>query len=334
MERSSPHGAAPAKRNYLDFVTDGQWWVVPYFARSDGGWYQSPAFEAKNIDVAKIRLYPELWEACLAVSDPAKELYGWGVTINRSNDGDWFRGRVTHGWGAYIQDETGQFVTINSPEMVEAMTVMTDLYMNEKWAPMLPPGILAWTDSSNNETYLAGKLAYTQNGGTVYGKAQLDKNPIKDITRFHSPAGGPVNKEFNSLSANYFMLCSAPRTRMRPRGHPPLYAAAGKPGRHLCQRAGLCLPAYDKLWDASKFIPTNPRGRAGARGHGRSRGRHPGHLSWAGGEPRPGLRGRGGIENDMVAEILRGTPVADAVKTCHERYVAMFKEFGYQAKSS
>jgi hypothetical protein len=29
----------------------------------------------------------------------------------------------------------------------------------------------------------------------------------------------------------------------------------------------------------------------------------------------------------MVSDILRGTPVAEAVKTCHDRYVAIFKEF-------
>jgi hypothetical protein len=38
--------------------------------------------------------------------------------------------------------------------------------------------------------------------------------------------------------------------------------------------------------------------------------------------------GAAGIENDMVADILRGTPVADAVKACHDRYVQVFQEFG------
>ena len=76
---------------------------------------QSPAFEAKSIDVQKIRSYTDLWEACLAVSNPDKQLYGWGVTINSSNDETWFRTRVQHGWGAYMQDETGQYVTINTP---------------------------------------------------------------------------------------------------------------------------------------------------------------------------------------------------------------------------
>jgi hypothetical protein len=40
-----------------------------------------------------------------------------------------------------------------------------------------------------------------------------------------------------------------------------------------------------------------------------------------------GAAGNAGIQNDMVADILRGTKVADAVKTCHERYVKVFQEF-------
>ncbi|MDQ1301405.1 MAG: multiple sugar transport system substrate-binding protein [Chloroflexota bacterium] len=123
----------PSARQKFDMVKDSLWYYVPYFQRSDGGWFQRPVFKDKGIDLAKIRSYKDLWEACLAVTDPGKQIYGWGVTINRGGDGDWFRNRVMHGWGAYVQDETGQYVTINSPQMVEAMTTMTDLYLKDKW---------------------------------------------------------------------------------------------------------------------------------------------------------------------------------------------------------
>jgi len=328
-------GNASARQTW-EFVVDGRWWAVPYFQRSDGGWYQKPLFDAKGIDMTKIRSYPDLWEACLAVSDPSKELFGWGVTINRCGDGDWFRNRVTHGWGAYWMDETGQFVTINSPQMVEAMTVMTDLYLKDKWAPMLPPGVLAWTDTANNEAYLAGKLGYTQNGGTVYGKAQLDKNPIKDVTRFHPPAGGPVNLEFNSFSANFFMLLKGAKNQDAARDLVRHFLLPLESQDSIFSNApAFALPAYAKLWDESKYIPTNPvaldqkpvaiseTGKIVA-------GTYPGpsgHVAMA-------SAGAAGIPNDMVADILRGTPVAEAVKTCHDRYVAVFKEFGFKGEKS
>lgn len=318
-----------AARQYNDFRADDQWWAVPYFQRSDGGWFQRPVWEKAGIDIHKLRLFTDLWEGCLEVSDPDNEMYGWGVTINRGGDGDWFRRRVMHGWGAYIQDESGQFVTFDSEQMVEAMTLMTNLYMDEKWAPMLPPGVLAWTDSHNNEVYLAGKLAYTQNGGTVYGKAQLDKNPIAEITGFHTPAGGPVNKEFNSLSANNWMMLRGSRNPEAATETILHYMLELDNQENVFSNApGFCLPAYEKLWKESKFIQghaTSKELEAVARDpEGKIPGQYPGPAN----NPAMAAAGAAGLENDMVADILRGTSVAEAVKTCHDRYVAIFKEFG------
>jgi multiple sugar transport system substrate-binding protein len=319
----------PSPRARTDYIMDGQWWAVPYFARSDGGWFLRSEFDKKGIDIQKIRSYSDLWEACLEVSDPSKEMYGWGVTINRCGDGDWFRYRVMHGWGAYAQDESGKFVTIDSEEMVAAMTAMTEIYMDKKWEPMMPPGVLAWTDPTNNEVFLAGKLAYTQNGGTVFGKAVLDKNPIVPNVGFHPPAGGPVNLEFNSLGANNMMLFKGARNP----------EAAKETMRHFLlsvesmdgifsNSPAFSLPVYEKLWDESKYIPTNltameQRPVAMSPSGNVLPATYPGPAH----NPAMAAAGSAGIQNDMVADILRGTPVAQAVKTCHDRYVAIFKEF-------
>jgi hypothetical protein len=194
---------------------------------------------------------------------------------------------------------------------------------------MLPPGVLAWTDMSNNEAYLAGKLAYTFNGGTVFGKAVIDNNPIKDDTGFHAPPGGPVNTEFNSLGHNNFMLLKGARNP----------DAAREAVRHFLldldrmdgifsNAPAFALPCYVNLWRESKFIPTNqtameqepvamsPQGNQVPQ-------TYPGPAN----NPPMAAASSAGIQNDMVADILRGTPVAEAVKTCHDRYVQIFKEF-------
>jgi hypothetical protein len=95
------------------------------------------------------------------------------------------------------------------------------------------------------------------------------------------------------------------------------------------------LPAYTKLWDQSKYIPTNPvaldqKPVATSPTGNVVAGTYPGPSGHTG----MAAAGQSGIQNDMVADILRGTPVADAVKTCHERYVAVFKEFGYKGTKS
>jgi ABC-type glycerol-3-phosphate transport system substrate-binding protein len=45
----------PAPRQKTDMVTEGQWRFVPYFQRSDGGWYQAPVFEDKGIKLDEVR---------------------------------------------------------------------------------------------------------------------------------------------------------------------------------------------------------------------------------------------------------------------------------------
>jgi multiple sugar transport system substrate-binding protein len=220
-------------------------------------------------------------------------------------------------------------VTIDSPEMVEAMTVMTDLYLDEKWEPMLPPGVLAWTDGSNNEAYLAGLVAYTQNGGTVYGKAVIDDNPIKDVTRFHAPAGGPVHEEFNSLGSNRWMILRGARN----------YAAARqtilefmtnleKQDATFASSPAFSLPAYEGLWDESEYIPTNPVAQDQKAVALDEQGVVPQQYPGPPLNPAMTSASAAGIQNDMVADILRGTPVPEAVKTCHDRYVQIFQEFG------
>jgi multiple sugar transport system substrate-binding protein len=319
-------GSASARQR-TDLYTDNSWWAAPYYTRSDGGWFQRSKWE--GIDIHAIRQYTDLWEACLEVSDPDNDLYGWGVTINRCGDGDWFRSRVTHGWGAYIQDETGNYVTIDSPEMVEAMTVYTGLYMDEKWTPMLPPGVLAWTDGNNNEAYLAGRLAYTQNGGTVYAKAIIDDNPIQHDTGFHVPAGGPVNQEFNSLSANNWMILRGARNYDAARESVLEFVLnLEKMDKAFETAPGFALPAYENLWRESQFIPTNPTAAEQEPVARDPAGVLPGTYPGPALSPAMSSAGSEGILADMVSDILRGTEVEFAVKTAHDRYVQVFKEFG------
>ena len=138
---------------------------------------------------------------------------------------------------------------------------MTNLYMDKKWAPMLPPGVLAWSDSSNNEAYLAGKLAYTQNGGTVYGKAILDKNPIKDITALPPAGGRPGQPRVQQPERQLFCADEGRQEPERgPRDDPAASCSPGGHGRHLGQRARLCAAGLCQPLERVQVHPDQPGG--------------------------------------------------------------------------
>lgn len=311
-------------------VYDGDWWAVPYHQRAGGGYYRKDAFEAVGIDIQTIRTYSALRDACLEVSTP--ELFGWGITINRSGDGNSIIQRIKCGWGAGWQDETGQFIRTNSPEMIEAMNFIKEIYLDPKWAPMLPPGILAWVDISNNEAFQGEVIAYTENAGTVYAKALKDGLPVAEKTGYLPPPGGPVNQEFNTIgSKDWFIMKGAKNTETARQAILAFTTDLGRMDAMLESSPAYALPAYTNLWDMSEYTKSNEMSMqikpAALDASGIDAGAWPG-------PPSAALTAieNSGIWNDMVNAFVTGTSVEEAVATAHDRMVLVFQEYGLPGK--
>ena len=55
--------------------------------------------------------------------------------------------RVIQAWGGALADDTGAYVTLYSPETIDAVTWLRDVYTNPANAGILPPGVNAWNDT-------------------------------------------------------------------------------------------------------------------------------------------------------------------------------------------
>lgn len=312
-----------------DTEVDGDFYAVPFHVRSDGGWARRDLFEAAGIDVTALKTYDELREACLAVSDPSAEMWGWGMTVNRGGDGGYLVNRVLNGWGAYWTDDTGEIVTIDTPEAVAAVEWLVETYTDPQWEPMLPPGILSWTDPTNNESYLGSKVAYTQNAGTVYANAVVNDNPVAPVTLYDVPKGGPALESFNGLGGMNWLKITE--------GKNP--GAADEMLRHFFTEAVLrevysvatayAVPAYENMWEweeitsveqsmAQKPAALDPAGWNGLA--------YPGPTT-----AQMGAVGNSNVHTDMVAAVLTGqATAAEAVAQAAQRSVQIFQEFGAQ----
>ncbi|MEZ4679078.1 MAG: hypothetical protein R2932_33165 [Caldilineaceae bacterium] len=306
-------------------LIDGEWWAVPYHQRAGGGYYRKDAFEGAGIDIQTIRTYDKLREACLEIS--TADFYGWGITINRSGDGNSIIQRIMTGYGAGWQDETGQYINANTPEMIEAMNFIKDTYLDEAWAPMLPPGVLAWNDISNNEAFQGEVIGYTENAGTVYAKALVDGLPVAEKTGYLAPPGGPVNQEFNTIgSKDWFILKGAKNAENAKQAILAFTTDLDRMDAMLASSPAYALPAYTNLWDMSEYTQSNEMSLqvkpAALDDSGIIAGQWPG-------PPSPALTAieNSGIWNDMVNAFITGTPVEEAVATAQERMVQVFKEF-------
>ena len=112
------------------------------------------------------------------MSDPDSEFWGWGVTPNQSGDGFGYLILADPGVRRSLHRRNRQMVQFNSPETVAAFEWLKETYdRNGKYAAMLPPGVESWTDTSNNEAFLAGKIGYTHNAFSVYAAGQARQEP-------------------------------------------------------------------------------------------------------------------------------------------------------------
>ncbi|MEX1019611.1 MAG: substrate-binding domain-containing protein [Litorilinea sp.] len=308
---------------------DGRYVGVILHTRSDGGWARQDLFEGAGIDINALTTFEELRDACLAVSDPANQIYGWGMTINRSGDAGYLINRVVHGWGATYTDETGEAVTIDSPEMVDAVQWLVDTYTDPQWEPMMPPGILSWTDTSNNENYLGGNVAYTMNAGTVYASAVVEGLDVADTTTYDFPKGGPAVEEFMGMGGMYqHIISDAPNPEMA-RELILSFFPEERMQEMFATGVSYTLPAYEPQWDweiITQYAINEPmRGAA----------LHP--TAWNGAAwPGPytaqiGAMEAGNIHTDMIANVINGQmTAAESVADAHTKTVQIFQEFGVE----
>jgi multiple sugar transport system substrate-binding protein len=308
-------------------VHDGKWWAVPFMSQTAAWFARKDVFDAAGIDLATLDTWNARREAALEVSNPDNQMWGWGITINKSGDGHGFIINVIQAFGGSFTDETGMKVTFDSPETVAAVEWLNETYTSEKYRPMLPPGIESWTDTGNNEAYLAGTIAFTQNAASVYAKAKADGNPVYENTAvLHAPktlSGELLETGTNGWltifkgSQNVDAAKQLMQSLLEPATFSPMVQLGG----------GLFLPAYKNLWtdDVRQVDPNfnvfeeiilNPVAYNGIS--------HPA-------EPNAAIDAilAASIPSQMMADVTTGrrTP-AEAVTDAHKKIVAIFEEGG------
>jgi multiple sugar transport system substrate-binding protein len=306
---------------------DGRWWAVPFMSVT-GAWFaRKDVFEAAGIDVYSLETWDEHRDAALAVSDPDNQMWGWGFTVNRSGDAHGLIDSVIKAFGGTISDETGLVVTFNSPETVAGVSWLADIYTNEMYAPMLPPGVESWTDTGNNEAYLAGTIAMTLNQPSVYGASKANDPELFANT---AVLRGPVWQDGRRMEAGangWFTIFKGAKnidvakelilTLLDPANITPMAQNGG----------GLFLPAYADLWTDEllaidpnfavfRDIMFNPEIYYGLS--------HPALPS-----PLHDAVNAQAVTSQMMANIISGgmTP-EEAVADAHNRIVQIWEEGG------
>ena len=141
---------------------DGKYWGVPENMTTEPLYMRTDIMKQLGY-TDRPKTYAELAEFARKASVlGAGKLYGWGVTVNRSDDGHLGSQMMLWNFGSRTTAEDGKTITFNSPETVAGCKYAVEVY---KYAP---PGALGWTDPSNNQAWAADQIAMTKNGPSIW----------------------------------------------------------------------------------------------------------------------------------------------------------------------
>ena len=197
---------AKAKGGMLPFAEtatklDGKYMAVPRYAMITVFFIRRDIMEAKGLKPPKV-YDPEVIEFAKKMQDPSKDFYGFGQTLNRSDDGDGFMENILWDYGGGSWDKEGKpaLGTAFKDQNLKALQFAVDTITKHK---IQPPGVMGWTDVSNNEAYMAGKLATTNNGASLYYAMVSKKHELAQKTLLVLTPGGPAGSFVGSSCYNW-----------------------------------------------------------------------------------------------------------------------------------
>jgi len=176
----------------------GQFYGVARLTFPGGFFVRKDILDAKGVALPK--LYdPDVVEMAKKCQDASKDLWGFGQTLNRSDDGNGFMNNILLNYGGGVWDKDGKPALGTSflKQNLAALQFAVDTIQKYK---IQPPGVMSWTDVHNNEAFIAGKLVSTNNGASLYYGLVSKKNPIAEKTLVIQAPGGPAGS-FNLAGA-------------------------------------------------------------------------------------------------------------------------------------
>jgi multiple sugar transport system substrate-binding protein len=310
-------------------VIDGKWMSIPFITNTRFFGFRGDKLKAKGIDPATLTKWDVIRDAALAISDPAGKFWGWGNTVNQSGDGNQMVYTIIQAFGGHYTDPTGKIVTYKSPETLGGLKWLVETYDRKgKYADMLPPGVESWSDTSNNEAYLAGAVGFTANAYSVYAAAKKDQPEVfkNTVLLRHPTANNGDNRDGGSVGGWLTVFKGSPNNALArklalyildPANFNKMTAVAG----------GLLMPAYENLW-TPELLAEDPN-YAIIKEQASVAAPFPG-AAWPA-KPSAAIQAirAQGIPEQMVANVLNGSMTAEqSLDDAHKKIVEIFEAGG------
>jgi multiple sugar transport system substrate-binding protein len=180
----------------------GKYYAVPHYG------IPLVLFYRKDI-LAKVGAEPpDTWEAIQQISEKVKKAgiheFPNGFPWNRTGDGYDPAMSLLWSYGAAWVDKSGKFTGIPKGPAVQALKVVTAAYLVDKTAAF---DYLSWSGSTNNESFMAGKVTFTPNGPSILFQMESNKHPLQKDTAIKLMPKGPAGR---NLALTFVMNWGVP----------------------------------------------------------------------------------------------------------------------------
>src|SRR5882672_1968223 len=168
----------------------GQYYGIARLSFGGGLHVRKDILAEKGIKMPKV-YDPDVVEMAKKTQDPSKDIWGFGQTLNRCDDGNGFMQSILWDYGGSVWDKDGKpaLATSFRTQNLQALQFAIDTIQKHK---IQPPGVMGWNDASNNEAYMAGKLVSTNNGASLYYAMGARKHALYEKTQVILTPGGPA----------------------------------------------------------------------------------------------------------------------------------------------
>jgi len=124
------------------------------------------------------------WDNFLSAAEKChKGGHSFGIPLGVTNDAVSTSSSVLRAYGAQMTDKDGN-ITVKSDEMKQVLEWW------KKLVPLLPSGVFAWDDSSNNKALISGQAALIFNPPSAWAVAVRDAPKVAEqLWTFPSPKG-------------------------------------------------------------------------------------------------------------------------------------------------
>src|SRR5918999_6103722 len=142
--------------------------------------------EAAKVDPPKT--WDELIEVCKKLQKPPK-LTGFGMCLGLQNDADNNIMNLIWCHGGKLVEADDKTVALNSPETVQAVQLIADMFNKHK---IIPKGAISWDNQGNNKAYQSRQVIFVLNPSSIYAHLAESDKELYDVTGLLPVPAGPA----------------------------------------------------------------------------------------------------------------------------------------------